>query len=152
MLTSFTVVYHLAQKASGGDPVHPALLQRARLMRGFSNELVVLCNEYARRIPEDSIPSSTDRRWVDRTFRRDLQFLQQRMSDTMHDGPEAFLQLKSATAKCGGMARHAEDQVLRRQTLREVRQAAQAAEAYLESFKNGLPGAPPPAKPHFGEG
>ena len=150
MLVSFLVVYGMAGKWSDETAVSPETLQRAHLLRIFSNELVTLCNTYHRRVPQPpGILPAIDRTWLDRTFRPDLQFLEQRMDDTMPGDAEVFLQLRAAAARCGAMARNPADAALRAGALGEVARAVAAAEASIAQVGTTVRGAPPRVPPRF---
>jgi len=147
MVVSFVVVQQLAGTKTEKSTIDPKTQQRARLLRLFSNELVSLCNDYHRRV-SDGV-SSTDRTWLDRTFRRDLQFLEERMDDTMPRDAVEFLQLRASAFRCAAMARNPDDAVLRARTLEEVAHAVASAESYILRSETAGRVGPPRVVIHF---
>jgi hypothetical protein len=144
MGVSYTVVRQLAGEIRRDGAIDPILLQRARLLRTFSNDLVELCNTYDRRIPDSfQAVNTTDRRWIERYFRRDVQFLEQRMNDTMLGDVPVFIELRGAASKCASMGRHPEDALLREGALRSAYHAVEAVEAYIGGIGNGVIISPP---------
>ncbi|MBX3178987.1 MAG: hypothetical protein KF886_16655 [Candidatus Hydrogenedentes bacterium] len=151
MVVSFLVVRHLAGPARGREELDPAVLQRARILRGFSNELVTLCNDYHRRFPAGMAGAgASNRQWADRVFRRDLQFLQDRIDAILPDTLPEYVNLRAAVHRCAAMARHPGDQLLREQTLREVARATEAIEAHLRALGAEVKAGPPRVRPRFG--
>lgn len=147
MAVSFLVVHQLTERMKDGGPLDPLALQRARILRAFSNELVGLCNVYQQRVSDGLSPS--DRMWLDRSFRPDLQFLEQRMDDTMPGDAVACVQLRAAASRCAAMARNPEDTVLRTRTLDEVVQAVAEVESYIAQLDIGGRAGPPHSGIHF---
>lgn len=132
MAVSFAVVHYLARDVVAAKQLDPALVRRANVLRDFSNELVVLCNGYANRIPIDpSRASQKDRLWVEKVFRSELQFLQQRMDETLRENTTESTQLEASAARCAVMARHASDGAIRASSLREVAATVAAIEAWI---------------------
>lgn len=151
MLISFLVVYHLGRDLSRENAADPALLHRARILRTFTNELAALCNEYAKRVPERPGDLTTvNRRWVERVFRREIQFLEQRMNDTTLRDVEVYQQLQSSATRCAAMARYPGDSLLREQTLRDAARAARAVEAFIDRIAGASPVGPPRVAVKFG--
>lgn len=132
MAVSFTVVHYLARDAVATKQVDPALIRRANMLRDFSNELTNLCNNYAKRIPEDPTRASqNDRLWVEKVVRPELQFLQQRMEETIREDSPESIQLEAATARCAAMARRSSDGAIRAAALREAAVTVAAIEAWI---------------------
>lgn len=132
MAVSFAVVHYLARDAVAAKHVDPALIRRANMLRDFRNELTALCNNYARRIPADPTRASqNDVRWVEKVFRPELQFLQQRMDETIREDTPESIQLEAAAARCAAMARRPTDGAIRAATLREAAATVAAVEAWI---------------------
>lgn len=147
---SFLVVYQLGSDHTTTRGLDPALLHRAQTLRTFTNELVGLCNEYAVRMPDPAGRwSPMNRSWVERVFRREIQYLEQRMNDTALPPIEIYVQLQFTTSRCGGMARYLDDRVLRAQTLQEVARTVAAVEAYIAQTTAGSPISPPRIRVRF---
>lgn len=148
--TSFLVVYHLGSDQVRTRAVDPAMLHRAQTLRTLTNELVTLCNEFSLRMPApEGAWSPVNRSWVERVFRREIQLLEQRINDTALPTLGIYVQLQSTTSRCGGMARHLEDRVLRHQTLQEVVRTATEAEAYIDEITQGRAISPPRVRVRF---
>ena len=94
--------------------------------------------------------TAVDRRWIERIYRRDLQFLVGRMSDTIVGEVPAYAGLQAAAAKCAAMARHPEDSLLRTRALEESARAIAAVEAYIERLGDGAIVSPPRVRVQFG--
>ena len=116
-------------------PLNPVVQQRAILLRGFANDLTRACNDYEHhttgvdgRIPADA------RLWLDRVFRSELRFLEQRMDNNAMPTIPSYLTLRAAAQRCTTMARYPDDQTLRRAALKETRQAVETVNAYLETI------------------
>jgi hypothetical protein len=139
MAVSFAVVHYLARDVVAAKHVDPALMRRANLLRDFSNELVTLCNGYASRIPvEPSRASQKDRLWVEKVFRSELQFLQQRMDETVRDHTTETILLEASAARCAAMARRSTDGAVRLAALRDVAATVEAIESWIS--ERGLQG------------
>lgn len=150
MLVAFLVVVALGGRLDSEAPPDPALAHRARMLRLFSNELVSYCNQYHRRVPPDPVEHTTvERRWVERTFRKDIQFLEQRMNDTILGPVPEYVRLKGAAARVAAMARNPGDRLLRERVLGEVAAAAGAVESYLARVDAGRLTGQPRIAPRF---
>lgn len=134
MAVSFAVVNYLARDAIAAKHVDPALIRRANVLRDFSNELTTLCNDYAKRIPADPTRASqNDRRWSEKVFRSELQFLQQRMDETFREDSDESISLEAAAARCAAMARRPEDGAIRAAALQEAATTVTAIDAWIEA-------------------
>lgn len=132
MAVSFSVVHYLARDAVATKIVDPALVRRANMLRDFSNELVALCNEYARKIPSDPTRASQKERvWVERVFRSEVQFLQQRMDETIREHTPESIQLEATAARCAAMARRPADGAIRAAALREAAATVAAIDVWI---------------------
>jgi len=132
MVVSFAVVHYLARDAVAAKHEDPALVRRANMLRDFSNELVTLCNGYAKRIPVDPTRASqNDLLWVEKVFRSELQFLQQRMEETIREQTQESIQLEASAARCAAMARRFSDGAIRSSALREAAATVAAVETWI---------------------
>ena len=132
MLVSYLVVHTLAKDLVAGRGVDPAVLRRANILRDFSNELAVLCNTYAYRIPSDptqASPQSLD--WVEKVARPELQFLQRRMDEVIREDSTESAQLEATVARCSAMARYPRDATLRAAALREASATIGLVESWI---------------------
>lgn len=132
MVVSYSVVYWLAKDSIAEKTVDAALVRQANVLRDFSNELVVLCNDYARRVPVDGTPLSEPTRvWVEKVVRPELQFLQRRMSESSLLDSSESVQLEATVARCAAMARRPGDAVLCAAALREAAATVGMVEAWI---------------------
>jgi hypothetical protein len=132
MAVSFAVVNYLARDAVAAKHADPALIRRANILRDFSNELTTLCNDYAKRIPVDPTRASqNDQLWVEKVFRSELQFLQQRMDETIREDSPESIQLEATAARCAAMARRPGDGATRAAALQEAAKTVAAIEAWI---------------------
>lgn len=134
MLVSYFVVHTLAKDFVAGKAVDPAVLRRANVLRDFSNELAVLCNTYAQRIPSDHTQVSAQSLiWLEKVARPELQFLQRRMDEVIQDASTESAQLEATVARCAAMARHPQDATLRSAALQEAAATIALVEAWIAS-------------------
>ncbi len=132
MLVSYMVVHTLAKDFVAGKVIDPALLRQANVLRDFSNELAVLCNTYAQRIPANPTEASPhSRSWVEKVVRPELQFLQRRMDEVFQNDSTESAQLEATVARCAAMARHPEDAALRLAALEEAAATIRLVEAWI---------------------
>lgn len=132
MAVSYSVVYWLAKDSIAEKTVDPALVHQANVLRDFSNELAVLCNDYARRVPGDATPLPEQTLvWVEKVFRSELQFLQRRMQEGFSVDSSESIQLEATVARCAVMARRPGDTVLRAAALREVTATVGTVDAWI---------------------
>ena len=134
MLLSFMVVRGLTLNMTKTDTPNPQAQRQARLLRIFANDLTIACNNYARTVPAGEGALTSDARvWIDRTFRRDIRFLEQRMDDNKVTGLPTYLALRAAVHRCAAMARYPDDRTLRRETFKDVRQAIAGVTAFIDA-------------------
>lgn len=132
MLVSYFVVHTLAKDFVAGKAVDPAVLRRANVLRDFSNELALLCNTYAQRIPADPTQvSAQSRAWLEKVARPELQFLQRRMGEVVQEDSAESAQLEATIARCAAMARHPQDATLRSAALKEAAASIALVEAWI---------------------
>ncbi len=134
MLVSYFVVHSLAKGIVSGKSVDPAVLRRANVLRDFSNELVLLCNAYAQKIPANpTLASPQARAWVEKVARPELQFLQRRMDEVIKGDSTESAQLEATVARCAAMARYPQDATLRMAALQEAAATVGLIEAWIVS-------------------
>ena len=133
MLISFFVVNHLARELVAGKTVSPSTIRKANTLRVFSNELVNICNEYVRRLAADSGAAPVNvLPWVEKVFRPEIQFLQQRMDESFREDSSLSAELEAAAARCGAMARYPTDVQIRVRTLQEVATTVGKVDAWID--------------------
>ena len=134
MFVSYAMVGWLTRGLGQEQVFDPLAQRRATLLLGFADDLSGACNAYARVMTKNT---GTDTReayvWVDRVFRRDLRFLEQRMDDNAMTSLPVFLQLRAAVVRCSSMARHPEDRVLRSAAFADARGAVDAVNAHVKT-------------------
>lgn len=151
MLLSYGMVRWLTQGMADEIPLNPAVQQRAILLRGFANDLTRACNDYAHHLDRGDGRISTDTRlWVERVFRRDLGFLEQRMDNNAMPTLPSYLALRDATRRCVTMGRYPDDGGLRRAALAEARRAIEGVNAYLNTINMARSAGRAPVTIQFG--
>lgn len=149
---SYTMVRWLTHGLPEDQAIDPTLQRRAILLRGFANDLTRACNDYARMAaPDGGGLTPASRQWIDRTFRSEIRFLEHRMDSNPMERLEAYRALHAAVRRCGTMARHPDDRLLRAATLGDVRRAVASANAYLSRIGMSRHAGPAPVRMVFGE-
>ncbi len=152
MLLSYGMVRWLTQGMADEVPLNPVVQQRAILLRGFANDLTRACNDYAHHTTgADGRISADGRLWIERVFRSELRFLEQRMDNNAMPAIASYLTLRAAAQRCTTMARYPDDVGLRRAALKEARQAIEAVNAYLETIDMARSAGRAPVSVQFGQ-
>ncbi len=150
MVASYAMVRWLSLGIGEERVPDPMVQRRAILLRGFANDLTKSCNDYIRVVPDPKGGVMPDvGNWIDRVYRRDLRFLEQRMTDNTMSALPAYLQLLAAVRRCASMARHPEDQMLRQSALRDARRAIEEVDFYIEGIGMARLAGPPPRHAQF---
>ena len=147
---SFGVVRWLTGQLDDEPPPNPVVQRQVLLLRGFSNDLTRACNGYAGLARTDDGAFTPDAQsWIDRIFRRDIRFLQQRMEEAPMERIHVYGQLHAAVARCATMSRHPGDRALRDATLGEAARAVGAVNAYIDGLGMGKRAGRPPIRIDF---
>ncbi len=136
MALSFALVLWMTRGLGEKPPASAWTQQRAILLRGISNDLTKACNDYYDVVASREgavVPDA--RNWIDRVFRRDIRFLEQRIEDNPMSDVTPYQGLRAAVHRCASMARYPEDRALRAGALRDAKHAIEAVDAYIKSIE-----------------
>jgi hypothetical protein len=135
MVISFGMVRWLTHQMAGEPVPDPVAQKRAILLRGFANDLTAVCNDLVRLAYTTSGEMAPGARmWIDRVYRRDIRFLEQRMDDAPMSDVAAYRQLRAAVQRCAGVARHPDDRALKTAALNEAAHAIDAVNAHIAAM------------------
>ena len=134
MALSYYLVRTLAHTGAATPP--PARhVEQARLLRAWSNELVLLANDFLAHTGAPPIGTEA-RAWLNNRFHPRTVALRRRLAAAVDCELPPRTALLHAADRLVSLARHPETPALRRAALRDVHRAATRAEAYVE--RHGL--------------
>jgi hypothetical protein len=136
-IVSFFTVQLLTRSPTEDGTPDLARQRQTVLLRAFATELTGACNAYAANLSRaDNVVSTDMQSWIDRAFRRDIRFLEQRMGDNPMENLNPFNDLRAAVGRCASMARNPQDAALRKVALDDARRAIEGVHDF--GAENGM--------------
>jgi LPS O-antigen subunit length determinant protein (WzzB/FepE family) len=147
MGVSFLMVRQYTRDLRMTETVPPEALHRARLLRGYSNDLISLMNAYTERFPDEArAPRPGVQQWIEREFIPRLKALRQQMAEQGVTQYSTGRDLEKAADRAAAMAAHPADSALRQAVLRDLAKAADNAERFIREQELGPYLPAPPAR------
>jgi len=132
---SFATIQYFAREHIESRRPDPGVVREANMLRDFNNELVRLCNGYARRTATGDGPrNSQTREWVERVYVPELRYLTQRIEERFPAGQERATKLLGAVDRAMALARHGDSPTARTQALTAVAAVAMELETWIAGY------------------
>lgn len=132
MGVSFLMVRQYTRDARLAETIAPEILHQARLLRGYSNDLVTLMNDYAGRFPADArAPRPAVRQWIEREFMPRIKEIRRQMGEEGLTETPLGRELAMAAERAAVMAANPDDTALRQAVWRDVTKTTGSAERFI---------------------